>query len=171
MKGARAVGRHFDPAPARHGPGRVIAAAQGLGGANAAPKWWVFVPVPEERTKREPFCSAPPTTKLQAKPGVGRRRLPSGRGEDSEASFRFVCADEVAPRLPAARGMAGESGVRIVCGGAPRELWIADGVYAASEAEQRPNRLGPVGRREHPGALLPGNAGPAGWGNLFPVPL
>ena len=28
MKGARAVGRHFDPAPARHGPGRVIAAAQ-----------------------------------------------------------------------------------------------------------------------------------------------
>src|ERR1035438_4915442 len=77
MKGARAVGRHFDPAPARHGPGRVIAAAQGLGGANAAPKWWVFVPVPEERTKREPFCSAPPTTKLQAKPGVGRRRLPS----------------------------------------------------------------------------------------------
>src|ERR1035441_6150695 len=77
MKGARAVGRHFDPAPARHGPGRVIAAAQGLGGANAAPKWWVFVPVPEERTKREPFCSAPPTTKLQARPGVGRRRLPS----------------------------------------------------------------------------------------------
>src|ERR1039457_1801013 len=93
MKGARAVGRHFDPAPARHGPGRVIAAAQGLGGANAAPKWWVFVPVPEERTKREPFCSAPPTTKLQAKPGVGRRRLPSVARSAARRCFSAVCIE------------------------------------------------------------------------------
>ncbi len=93
MKGARAVGRHFDPAPARHGPGRVIAAAQGLGGANAAPKWWFFVPVPEERTKREPFCSAPPTTKLQAKPGVGRRRLPSVARSAARRCFSAVCIE------------------------------------------------------------------------------
>jgi hypothetical protein len=55
--------------PLAHSPGRRDRRRAGVGGANAAPKWWVFVPVPEERTKREPFCSAPPTTKLQAKPG------------------------------------------------------------------------------------------------------
>ena len=41
------------------------------GGSAAAPKRWLFVPVPEGSTKREPFCSTPPTRKLQARADVG----------------------------------------------------------------------------------------------------